>query len=95
MGAPDSDILLQFLVEAVVLCALGGPIGIGLGYGLQWLVGLVPGSSFRVIFEPWAVALALAVSTASGFSSASTRPCVRRSWTRSRRCGTSRDEIKS
>jgi putative ABC transport system permease protein len=67
LGAHDSDILLQFLVEALVLCALGGLIGIGLGYALQWLVGLVPGSSFRVIIEPWAVALALAVSTASGF----------------------------
>ena len=67
LGAHDGDILLQFLVEALVLCALGGLIGIGLGYGLQWLVGLVPGSSFPVIIEPWAVALALAVSTASGF----------------------------
>jgi putative ABC transport system permease protein len=67
LGAHDSDILLQFLVEALVLCALGGLIGIGIGYGLQWLVGLLPGSSFRVVIEPWAVALALAVSTASGF----------------------------
>ena len=67
LGAHDSDILLQFLVEALVLCALGGLIGIALGYGVQWLVGLVPGSSFRVIIEPWALALALAVSTASGF----------------------------
>lgn len=67
LGAHDSDILLQFLVEALVLCALGGLIGIGIGYGVQALVGLIPGSSFHVVIEPWSVVLALIVSTASGF----------------------------
>lgn len=32
LGAYESDILWQFLVEAVILCALSGLIGIGLGY---------------------------------------------------------------
>ena len=44
VGAKGADILRQFLVEAVVLCLLGGAIGIGLGRGasvavrvlLQW-----------------------------------------------------------
>jgi putative ABC transport system permease protein len=35
IGARGSDVLLQFLVEAVVLSLLGGSIGIGLGYGLS------------------------------------------------------------
>jgi putative ABC transport system permease protein len=67
VGAHDKDILLQFLVEALVLCTLGGLIGIGIGYGIQLLVGLVPGAPLKVIIEPWAVALALGVSSASGF----------------------------
>lgn len=67
LGATDSDILLQFLVEALVLCALGGVIGIGLGYSIEFLVGVVGTFQYSVIIEPWAVGLALVVSTASGF----------------------------
>jgi putative ABC transport system permease protein len=67
VGAHDRDILLQFLVEALVLCTLGGLIGIGIGYGVQMLVGLIPGLSLQVVIEPWAVMMALAVSSASGF----------------------------
>ena len=67
VGAHDRDILLQFLVEALVLCTLGGIIGIGIGYGIQALVGLIPGSPLQIIIQPWAVALALGVSSASGF----------------------------
>jgi putative ABC transport system permease protein len=67
VGAHDRDILLQFLVEALVLCTLGGLIGIAIGYGIQLLVGLIPGAPLKVIIQPWAVALALAVSSASGF----------------------------
>ncbi|MDQ7772149.1 MAG: ABC transporter permease [Elusimicrobiales bacterium] len=36
LGARNSDILSQFLIEAVVLCVLGGVLGVGLGYGLAW-----------------------------------------------------------
>jgi putative ABC transport system permease protein len=67
VGAHDRDILLQFLVEALVLCTLGGLIGIAIGYGIQLLVGLIPGAPLKVIIQPWAVVLALAVSSASGF----------------------------
>jgi putative ABC transport system permease protein len=68
LGAHDSDILLQFLVEALVLCALGGVIGISLAYGISYLVGLLlPNLGIGIVIETWAVGLALAVSTASGF----------------------------
>jgi putative ABC transport system permease protein len=67
VGAHDRDILLQFLIEALVLCTLGGLIGIGIGYGVQLLVSLIPGLSLQVVIEPWAVVMALAVSSASGF----------------------------
>jgi putative ABC transport system permease protein len=67
VGAHDKDILLQFLVEALVLCTLGGLIGIGISYGVQGLIGLFPALNFNIVIEPWAVGLALAVSSASGF----------------------------
>lgn len=67
LGAHDSDILLQFLIEALVLCALGGVVGIGLSYGFAQVAEMIPNFTYRVIIEPWAVGLALIVSTASGF----------------------------
>jgi len=39
IGAKSKDILLQFLIEAVVLSALGGGIGIAMGYGGSTLAG--------------------------------------------------------
>src|SRR5579884_537177 len=41
VGARAKDILTQFLVEAVVLCLLGGAIGIVCGRGASWLVHAV------------------------------------------------------
>lgn len=39
IGAPDSDIITQFLVEAGILSALGGVIGVILGYALSAILG--------------------------------------------------------
>ena len=41
IGAKSMDILLQFLIEAVVLSVLGGGIGIALGYGGSSLAGTI------------------------------------------------------
>jgi ABC-type antimicrobial peptide transport system permease subunit len=38
VGAQSSDILHQFLTEAVVLCLIGGAVGIGLGRGCSIMV---------------------------------------------------------
>ncbi|ADY55938.1 protein of unknown function DUF214 [Syntrophobotulus glycolicus DSM 8271] len=50
IGAKEKDIMLQFLTEAVVLCLLGGMIGIGFGYAASALVSkfLSMGSSISV-----------------------------------------------
>jgi len=36
IGARGSDVLMQFLVEAVVLSLFGGGIGIALGFAISW-----------------------------------------------------------
>jgi ABC-type antimicrobial peptide transport system permease subunit len=41
VGAEPNDILQQFLIEAVVLCLLGGIMGIILGRGTSYLVSKV------------------------------------------------------
>jgi putative ABC transport system permease protein len=66
IGAHDSDILLQFLIEALVLCFLGGLIGVGLAYGLAALLGRVPAFTFTVVIQPDSLALALSFSLLAG-----------------------------
>ena len=64
VGARGSDILLQFLVEAVVLSVAGGAIGIGLGYATALAVSAKFGWSTLV--SPESVALAFVFSAAIG-----------------------------
>ncbi|MFN2129042.1 MAG: ABC transporter permease [Anaerolineae bacterium] len=65
VGARRSDILAQFLVEAMVLCLLGGLLGVLAGYGgAQVITPLLGGS--RAIVTPDSVAMALGVSIAVG-----------------------------
>ena len=45
IGARRGDILQQFLIEAVLVCLIGGLIGIGLALGAGWLL--------RVLSAPW------------------------------------------
>lgn len=66
IGAHDSDILLQFLIEALVLCFLGGLIGVGLAYGLAALLGRIPAFTFSVVIQPDSLALALGFSLLAG-----------------------------
>jgi putative ABC transport system permease protein len=64
LGARQRDILLQFLIEAVLLCVVGGLIGIGLGVGTSVLVGAV--SPLPAVIAWWSPALAFGVSAAVG-----------------------------
>ena len=65
LGAHDNDILLQFVIEALVLCTLGGLIGIGISYGISFIVSMI-GISFKLIFTTTALLLALGVSSGCG-----------------------------
>lgn len=67
VGAHNSDILLQFLIEALVLCVLGGLIGIGISYGLAYGLSQLSFMPFGIVIEYWALAMALGVSSGSGF----------------------------
>ncbi len=65
VGARRGDILQQFLIEAVLVCFIGGLAGIGTALGLGALVSLAaPG--FTMIYSPVSIIAAVAVSTAIG-----------------------------
>jgi putative ABC transport system permease protein len=66
MGARQSDILSQFLFEALVLSVAGGLIGILVGYGLTEVITLYAG--WRTIMSTPAVILSFCVSAGVGVS---------------------------
>lgn len=64
VGARRRDILLQFLVEAVVVSLAGGFVGILLGYGIA--TGIARFGGWSTIVPPYAIALSACVSIAVG-----------------------------
>jgi len=62
-GARKINILLQFNTEALVVCALGGLIGVALGLGTAWAF-----ESFgrAIVYEVWPVVLAFACAFLTG-----------------------------
>ena len=68
VGAHNRDILLQFLVEALMLTLVGGLIGIAISYGLAEIVESfsTPDFPLVVLIEPSSLAAAVSVSVACG-----------------------------
>lgn len=64
IGARRSDILNQFLIEAVLLCLVGGLIGLGLGLLIGWGVVKASGLPFVITTVTLAVPFAVASSIA-------------------------------
>jgi putative ABC transport system permease protein len=64
LGATRKTILAQFLIEAVVLCALGGVIGILIGAGTA--IGLHAGLGWSTKVSPPSIVLAFVFSAAVG-----------------------------
>ncbi len=65
IGARRRDIMLQFLTEAVVLCTIGGIVGIALGYAIVHIASLHP-QMLEADVPLWSVALALFFSAGAG-----------------------------
>ncbi len=64
VGARRSNILVQFLIEAILLSILGGIIGVATGFAISWIVDAVSPVPARV--EWWSVALGLGFSATVG-----------------------------
>jgi putative ABC transport system permease protein len=64
MGATPRDILVQFLVEALVLCMAGGVVGVAVGAGAAFALSRVAG--WNTLISPMAVAVAFLFSAAVG-----------------------------
>ena len=72
IGAKRPDIFLQFLIEAVVMCSIGGLLGIGLGIGIGYacsniavkIVKVVP--QWPVVISPQWMAVSVSISLCIG-----------------------------
>ena len=58
IGAKRRDILLQFLVEVVVMCSMGGLLGIGLGIGASYGMANIAVKIVKVVPE-WPAAISM------------------------------------
>jgi putative ABC transport system permease protein len=64
LGATNGEIRMQFIIEAIIICLVGGLIGIGLGV----IIGVVGASllAFPASASPFAILLATGFSTIIG-----------------------------
>jgi putative ABC transport system permease protein len=72
IGATSMDIMLQFLVESMVMCGIGGSIGAGLGILIAFGIEKVPipnGQPFTTQVEPAVVIGSIIVATVVGLGS--------------------------
>jgi putative ABC transport system permease protein len=65
LGARRRTILLQFLIEAVTICVIGGLIGLAVALGLAGVVGLVA-PKFPIAVSPALVTIAIGLSVLTG-----------------------------
>ncbi|MCB1226209.1 MAG: FtsX-like permease family protein, partial [Verrucomicrobiales bacterium] len=66
LGARQSDIVIQFLVETVLLSGVGGLMGVILGIAIPIIVSEVAGVATVVKF--WAPTLAFSISVITGIA---------------------------
>src|SRR5437588_1499823 len=67
VGASRRDILLQFLIEAVVITSIGGLLGVGFGFALAFVLAKAMG--FPLLFSAGSAILGVSVSSAVGIAS--------------------------
>ncbi len=66
VGARQSDIMQQFLIEAVLVCVLGGFLGVLFAFGVGGLINRFGGENFSVIYSPLSIIAAFVCSTLIG-----------------------------
>ncbi|MEC7120171.1 MAG: MacB family efflux pump subunit [Pseudomonadota bacterium] len=66
VGARQGDILQQFLIEAILVCLIGGLLGIGLSLLIGQLFAQLTGGSFQMIYSTTSIVAAFVCSTLIG-----------------------------
>ena len=66
VGARQSDILQQFLIEAVLVCILGGILGVLLSLGIGQLITHFAGGTFQMAYSTTSIIAAFVCSSLIG-----------------------------
>ena len=64
LGATFKNILLQFLIEAMVIGVVGGTLGVLLGVGASYLLSYIAG--WTTVISGWAIIIAVVFSIGIG-----------------------------
>lgn len=67
IGAKSRTILLQFLIEAAVICLIGGLLGLGMTYALTFAVGRIMPVNMSLPVAGMAIMVSLVTGVVSGF----------------------------
>jgi macrolide transport system ATP-binding/permease protein len=65
VGARQSDILSQFIIEAILVCLIGGVLGVALSMGAGAIFGMIV-KDFQLVYSPMVMVAAFAVSSLIG-----------------------------
>ena len=73
VGATTSDIVMQFVSEALMLSIFGGMVGIAFGVGASLAINgrELGGQEMVTLIQPWSIAAAFLVAAGVGFASGS------------------------
>ncbi len=66
VGATPAAIMMQFLLEAVTLCFVGGMIGVAIGEALALAMSKIPGADLQASIPWWAVFMSFGFSAFVG-----------------------------
>lgn len=66
VGARQSDIMQQFLIEAVLVCLLGGALGVGLSFAIGAIIMQFAGSTVAVMYSTGSIIAAFVCSSLIG-----------------------------
>lgn len=65
VGARNRDVLRQFLLESIMMCTIGGLLGVGFGCGASYAIGHYF-KEFKTVIEMYSVLLSLGVASSVG-----------------------------
>lgn len=82
VGARRSDIMQQFIIEAVLVCLIGGALGIALSYITGALFNALADGIFAAIYSWQAAVAAFFCSTLIGIIFGISQPARQQGWTR-------------
>jgi macrolide transport system ATP-binding/permease protein len=65
VGARRSDIMSQFMIEAILVCLIGGALGVGLAMLIGFIFSLFT-KAFTLVYSPGTVIAAFCIATLIG-----------------------------